>query len=251
MKLKIEYVPLDELKTYVNNAKVHTAEQVEQIKDSIERFGMCDPIAVWKDNVIIEGHGRLIALQELGHETAPIIRLDHLSDEQRKAYGLIHNKLTMSTGFDIDLLAEELEAISEINMGEFGFDLDFDDVETEFEDDDRYTKNVNIPQYTPSDEDVTLDECVDTTKYDELLMAIEKSKLPKGEKDFLKLAAARHICFTYKKVADYYAQASEEMQELMEQSALVIIDVEDAIKYGYAKLSTYLDEIEEHDNAER
>lgn len=249
MKLKIEYIPIDQLKTYANNAKIHTAEQVEQIKDSIERFGMCDPIAVWKDNVIIEGHGRLIALQELGHEKVPIIRLDHLSDDQRKAYGLIHNKLTMNTGFDIDLLAEELETISEIDMQEFGFDIDFDEIENVIEDDDRYTKNINIPQYIPSEEEATLDECVDTTKYDELLLSIEGSNVSEDEKEFLRLAAARHIGFTYKKVADYYARADKEMQELMEQSALVIIDIEDAIKNGYARLSSYLDEIERRDDA--
>lgn len=129
MKLKIEYIPTEELKTYVNNAKIHTAEQIEQIKQSITDFGMCDPIAVWKDNEIIEGHGRLIALRELGVDKVPIIRLDHLSDEQRKAYGLIHNKLTMNTGFDIDLLEEELKSIESIDMGDFGFSIVIDDID--------------------------------------------------------------------------------------------------------------------------
>lgn len=69
MELKVEYVPITELKTYENNAKIHTAQQIEQIKKSIQEFGMNDPIAVWKDNVIIEGHGRLIALTELNEET--------------------------------------------------------------------------------------------------------------------------------------------------------------------------------------
>lgn len=133
MELKIEYLPIDELQTYVNNAKIHTAEQVEQIKESIERFGMCDPIAVWKDNVIIEGHGRLIALKELGHEVAPIIRLEHLSDEERKAYGLVHNKLTMNTGFDIETLEEELQNIEGINMGDFGFSIVIEDIDCEIE----------------------------------------------------------------------------------------------------------------------
>ena len=136
MKLKIEYVPVNSLKTYVNNAKIHTAEQVEQIKKSIEEFGMCDPIAVWNDNEIIEGHGRLIALKELGIDKAPIIRLDHLTDEQRKAYGLVHNKLTMNTGFDYDLLIDEIEGIEEIKMEDFGFDVEdisfFDDMSESF-----------------------------------------------------------------------------------------------------------------------
>lgn len=127
--LKIEYIGIDDVKTYENNAKLHPAEQVEQIKKSIETFGMNDPIAVWKDNVIIEGHGRFIACKELGIEKIPIIRLDSLTDEQRKAYMLAHNKLTMNSGFDFDLLAEELNSITDIDMTDFGFidDISFDD----------------------------------------------------------------------------------------------------------------------------
>jgi hypothetical protein len=122
-KLKIEYVPTESLKTYANNAKIHTAEQIEQIKKSIREFSFNDPIAVWKDNEIIEGHGRLIAALELGIEELPIIRLDNLTDEQRKAYMLVHNKLTMNTDFDLDVLNEELESISDFEMENFGFDL--------------------------------------------------------------------------------------------------------------------------------
>lgn len=79
-------------------------------------------IALWKDNVIIEGHGRLIACQELGMDTVPIIRLDELTDEQRRAYALIHNKLTMNTGFDVEILSLELDDISDLNMADFGFE---------------------------------------------------------------------------------------------------------------------------------
>ena len=62
MKLKVEYIPIDNLKPYENNAKIHTAEQIEQIKRSIEEFGMNDPIGVWgHENLIVEGHGRLLA----------------------------------------------------------------------------------------------------------------------------------------------------------------------------------------------
>lgn len=125
--LKIEYIHKDELKTYANNAKLHTAEQVEQIKRSIQGFGFNDPIAVWKDNEIIEGHGRLLAAMELDIDTVPVIRLDNLTDEQRRAYMLAHNKVNMNTDFDLDLLEIELDNITEFDMSEFGFDLDDDD----------------------------------------------------------------------------------------------------------------------------
>lgn len=131
--LQVEYIPVGELKTYANNAKLHPAEQVEQIKKSIEEFGFNDPIAVWKDNEIIEGHGRLIAAEELGLEEVPIIRLDELSDEQRRAYALVHNKLTMNSDFDLDMLSLELDGIGDIDMGEFGFDIGGPDEEPQGE----------------------------------------------------------------------------------------------------------------------
>ena len=122
MKLKVEYLPIEQIKPYEGNAKLHPAEQVEQIKQSITEFGFLDPIAVWQDGKIIEGHGRLIAAHELGIKQIPVIRLDSLTDEQRRAYTLVHNKLTMNSGFDADLLGIELDAIEEIDMERFGFD---------------------------------------------------------------------------------------------------------------------------------
>lgn len=122
-KLKIEYVDIDSIKPYENNAKQHPRTQIEQIKTSIEMFGMDDPIGIWKDT-IVEGHGRLIACQELGYREVPVIRLDHLTDEERKAYTLAHNKLTMNSEFDIDILNAELAGFDTIDMSEFGFELD-------------------------------------------------------------------------------------------------------------------------------
>lgn len=137
-RLKIEYIPIEDLTPYSNNAKIHTEEQIQQIMQSIEDFGMNDPIAIWKDNIIIEGHGRLLACQSLGIDEVPIIRLDDLTDDERKAYTLIHNKLTMNTDFDIDILNDELEHI-EIDMSQFGFDIGMiEDEEMDFEDDGYY-----------------------------------------------------------------------------------------------------------------
>jgi len=133
MKLKVEYIPINDITPYENNAKIHTPEQIEQIKKSIEEFGMNDPIGIWRDNIIIEGHGRLMALKELGYEEVPVIRLDDLTDDQRKAYTLIHNQTTMNTGFDLDILNEELQSI-DLDMSDFGFDeIKLDDIEEEKE----------------------------------------------------------------------------------------------------------------------
>lgn len=127
--MKIEKISINEIKQYENNAKIHTPEQVEQIKNSIKEFGNNDPIAIDENNIIIEGHGRYIALQELGYKEVEVIRLNHLSEEQKKAYMLVHNKLTMNTDFDFELLSEELSNILDFDMGEFGFDIEILDPE--------------------------------------------------------------------------------------------------------------------------
>lgn len=121
MKLQVEYVPITEIKPYRRNAKLHPQEQIEQIKNSMKEFGNIDPIGVWH-NEIVEGHGRYEALKQMGVKEIPIIRLDDLTDEQRKAYALAHNKLTMNSDFDVSLLDTELAEIETIDMTLLGFD---------------------------------------------------------------------------------------------------------------------------------
>ena len=106
-----------------------------------------------------------------------------------------------------------------------------------------YSKKVQLPQYTPSDEKPDLAMLTDYKKYSKLIADINKSNVSEEEKQFLRFAASRHIVFNYSKIADYYANASAEMQELMEQSALVIIDLNDAIANGYVKLSKNIEKI--------
>ena len=122
-ELKIEYLTLDKLKPYDKNARKHQEADLSTIKASITEFGMSDPIGVWgKDNVIVEGHGRYLACKDLGIEQVPVIHLDHLTDEQRKAYALAHNKTAEMSEWDFNILGEELEGIFDIDMTDFGFD---------------------------------------------------------------------------------------------------------------------------------
>lgn len=130
--MKIEIVNIHDLIPYGNNAKEHPKEQIEQIKKSIIDFNNNDPIAIDENNIIIEGHGRYEALKELGYEQVECIRLSHLNDDQKKAYRLVHNKLTMNSDFNFDLLEEELKTINDIDMGFFDFDMSmFDEIEEE------------------------------------------------------------------------------------------------------------------------
>jgi hypothetical protein len=134
LKLKISYVPTASLVPYVGNAKEHPDWQVEQIARSIDQLGFNDPVGIWHDEdgtpIITEGHGRVLAAKKLGMETIPIVTLDHLDDDGRRAYTLIHNKLTTNTDYDLDTLADELANIDTIDMSEFGFD-GIDDIEFE------------------------------------------------------------------------------------------------------------------------
>lgn len=103
--------------------------------------------------------------------------------------------------------------------------------------DDKYTSKIKTPIYEPKNVKPRIFELIDPTKTRELIYNIEKSGVTDREKAFLIEAARRHNVFNYSKIADYYSHASKEMQELMEQSALVIIDFNKAIEYGYVKLA--------------
>ena len=109
--------------------------------------------------------------------------------------------------------------------------------------DDKYTKKVKIPQYLPSGRKPNIYELCDKTKYLSLLNSINKIDLPNEVKEFLKLAATRHIVFNYSLIADYYAHSDTTVQKLMEESALVIIDIDDAIANGYVRLSSMIQNI--------
>ena len=127
--MKIEKVKIEEIKLYENNAKIHPEWQVEQIKNSIIEFGFNDPIAIDENNVIIEGHGRYLALKQLDYEEVEILRISDLTEEQKKAYAIAHNKLTMNTDFDTEKLRIELSKLEESN-----FDLSvlgFENIELE------------------------------------------------------------------------------------------------------------------------
>lgn len=125
--LKVSMEPVGRLSEYENNAKVHTAEQIDQVKRSIRLYGFNDPIGVWTNaegkSEIVEGHGRLRAALEMGFSEVPVIHLDRLTDAQRRAYTHVHNQLTMNTGWDLDKLAIDLDDL-DLDLEGFGFEFD-------------------------------------------------------------------------------------------------------------------------------
>ena len=125
-KLKIETMKVADLVPYAGNAKEHPDWQIDQIAASIDQFGMNDPVGIWHDKdgrpTIVEGHGRVLALKRLGVEECPVIALDHLDDDGRRAYVHVHNQTTLTSGFDLDALNAELADIPGFDWEDFGFD---------------------------------------------------------------------------------------------------------------------------------
>lgn len=254
MELQIVYLPPGELTPYEKNARKHAPADIDAIKKSILEDGFNDPIGIWgEENTIVEGHGRQLAAMELGLDSVPCIRLDHLTDKQRREYMIRHNRTAELSEWDFKTLEEECAQLSieGQDFPELNFSFDFEDpTEENTGGDGFYTDAVNLPQYEPTGECPDISELTDTEKYDELCDKIYEANLDDDIRDFLLNAAARHIGFNYKVIANFYAHQPKEIQELMEDSALVLIDLKDAIRNGYAELSEKLDEIEELDDAE-
>lgn len=228
-------VPINEVYPYERNPRKNE-DAVKYVKNSIEKFGFNQPLVVDDDYIIIVGHTRWLAAKELGMKEIPVLVASHLSKEQAKAYRLADNKTAEFATWDEELLKKELEEIMNINMNDFGFE-DGDDVFADEIEDNTYTMKSNIPQYEVTGDCPSISEMLDKEKSKELIAEIEKAEgITEEERQFLKDAAGRHNVFNYRNVAEYYAHANPEMQRLMEKSALVIIDVDNAIANGYATL---------------
>lgn len=115
--LHIETLSITKLRPWARNARTHSRKQVKQIAESIKTFGFTNPVLVDRENSILAGHGRVEAARLLGHSEVPCVRLEHMTESQKRAYVLADNKLALNAGWDEDLLAEELEILLGIDGG--------------------------------------------------------------------------------------------------------------------------------------
>ena len=241
--LEIEYKKPNDLIPYVNNSRTHSESQITQVASSIKEFGFTNPILIDGENGIIAGHGRLLAALKLDISEVPTIALHGLTDAQRKAYVIADNKLALNSGWDLELLKIELADIEgEFDLDILGFDNDelLDILEPNLdnlEDENPYTKKADAPTYEPTGDKPDVKELYNDEKTFDLITNIKAAVLPQAEKDFLMLAAGRHTVLDFEAIANYYAHSSKECQELMEENALVIIDLKQALANGYAKMS--------------
>lgn len=223
------------LKPYANNPRDNESA-VEPVANSIKEFGFKVPIVATSDGEIINGHTRFKASKLLGLKKVPVIISDDLTEKQIKAFRLADNKTGELADWNDELLAKELEKL-DFNLEQFGFEKLADEFDEEDNEEDPYTSKITTPTYEPTGEEVYLQDLVDTTKRDELIRKIQTADIPSDIEEFLKNAAQRHLRFNYRNIAEYYASAPKEVQELFEDSALVIIDYNKAIENGYLKLT--------------
>ena len=246
MKSKPEFpdykkLSVADLVPYARNSRTHSPQQVDKIAASIREFGFLNPIIVDGRNGIVAGHGRVMAAQKLGLSELPVIDASHLSEAQKRAYVIADNRLALDAGWDNEMLKIELQDLEAdgFDLSLTGFDLGeladlFDDKPNG---DDNYTRKIEAPIYEIKGEMLKPFELFDEGKANELKGRIDQHDIPDDVKLFLHKAAERHTIFDFGKIAEYYAHSSAEIQDLMEQSALVIIDFDKAIEEGFVKLS--------------
>ena len=229
--MNIKNVKIADITPYNKNAKKHDKTQIANVAESIKQYGFVQPVVIDSEGVIVIGHCRVLAAKKLGMTEVPCVCVDDLTPEQVNALRIVDNKANESA-WDMDVLKD---ALTEAELT--GFDFDFNFGKDESGTDNPYTTVVNIPQYQIQGECPRFEEMYDGFKEKTLIDEIERSSVSDEEKEFLISAAHRHCRFNFTAIAEYYAHATAEMQRLMEESALVIIDVNDAIANGYVRLS--------------
>lgn len=240
--MEIKRVPYGQIKPYESNPRLNDGA-VDAVAESIRQCGYCAPIVVDENMVILAGHTRHKALGKLGYTDAEVCVVSGLTSDQKRKYRILDNKTNELAQWDFELLEQEL---AELDFDGFDFGFDFPETaepKTKENTENIYTGKINVPQYEITGKEVSISGLIDTSKTDALIKEIENSNVSDEEKTFLKASAYRHARISFDDVAEYYARASEEMQNLMEKQALVILDYGDALKYGYVRLSDKLDEI--------
>lgn len=243
--MDVIYRKIESLSKLENNPRTITPEDMERLKESISNnpdYLEAHPIVLSDrtgELVIIDGNQRYEACVQLGMSEVPTALLHGLTEEREQE--IIIRANVLNGKWDIDkLLAWNPEDLKGWGLD----DISFEDNDPTQEETRKYTQKIEPPVYEPCMENApTEDSLCDTTKYDNLVERIESAGISEEAKAFLKKAATRHIVFDYGEIAEYYAHASKEVQELMEESALVIIDFGKAIENGYAKLRDDIYEI--------
>lgn len=261
------HIRLAEVKTLVANPRnpnKHSPEQVALLAKIIKHQGWRSPITISnRSGFVVTGHGRLQAAILLGEQFVPVDSQDFKSDEDEIAHLIADNRLAEladadnsmisdlikelgDTDFDMDLTgfdSKSLEALEEL-MVEANEKPKQDDI------DSLYTNKIVAPIYEPKGEQPLIEDLIDRSKTEELMQEIQSAKLPKEIAEFLRFAAERHTKFNFRNIAEFYCHADKPTQDLMEKSALIIIDFEKAIENGFVHLTEKLGALADQENEE-
>jgi hypothetical protein len=243
--MEVRDLSLDSIIPYARNPRKNDGA-VDKVAASIKEFGWRSPIVVDEEMVILAGHTRYKAAKKLGLTEVPVHIAEGLTEAQKKAYRIADNRVAEEAEWDEELLKFELEELGDLDfdMNFLGFDnKELSKLLEDSDQDNPYTQKINTPTYEPSGEKPSLEELYDDEKAMDLIVSIQESNLDEKEKKFLMAAASRHIVFNYDKIANFYAHSSQECQELMENSALVIIDFDKAIENGFVKLTQEINDM--------
>ena len=247
--MNTELISISDLTSDPANARKHGERNLKAIIDSLRAFGQQKPIVVDRRGVVIAGNGTLEAAKRLGWEEIAIVRTE-LEPTQATAFGIADNRTAELAEWDEEVLVSLLDSLDDETRGL----LDFDDEElaelleqsgnTEGID-GTYTTKIEAPIYEITGEKPDVDSLFDRSKTEELLEEIASAQLPQEVAAFLRFAAERHTVFDFRRIAEFYAHADESTQDLMERSALVIVDFDKAIESGFVRLSNKIADLVE------
>jgi phage regulator Rha-like protein len=243
MEIKCAYTELVDVSKLIPNPKnnnKHPIDQIKRLAKIIDFQGQRSPIVVSnRSGFIVKGHGRLEAIKLLGWEKCAVDYQDYDSEAQEYADMTADNEIAKWAEFQTDMFLEEIKGL-DIDQDYFGL-KEMPELGIEEEQDTIYETKIKTPVYEITGEEPKLNELVNTEKADKLKEEIEKSNLPNKVKEFLKLTATRLYEFNYSKIAEYYAHQDKDLQDIMEKLALVIIDYNKAVEYGFVEMTKQID----------
>lgn len=229
---------VDQLLANPLNFRLHPDYQQQALAGSIDEIGFIRSLTVNKrTGRVVDGHLRVTLAARSNVETLPVEYVDLDEDEEAMALASL-DPIAALAETDKAKMQELYNMIQSDDERVKQMLLDIAEREgLANQGDQQYTHKIISPVYTPKGEQPAPGELFDETRTQTLLSEIQAADLPDDVRQFLIRAAARHTIFNYKKIAEFYAHASQDVQTLMENSGLVIIDFDRAIELGYVKLT--------------
>tara|TARA_R110000824_G_scaffold18243_11_gene72646 strand:+ start:1250 stop:2029 length:780 start_codon:yes stop_codon:yes gene_type:complete len=241
------------------NRRKHTPRNVGMIVDALNKVGAGRSIVIDENNEVLAGNATIEAAGEAGITKLKVVetngleviavRRTGLTDDQKRDLAMYDNRAAELAEWDVEQLTEDIS--DNIDLSAFFHEGELNDLLQEAKEEgihsNQYSSKVDSPIYEPNRDKPLVSELYDTKKYKELEVAIMGSELSERDKDFLIVAAQRHVVFDYSKIADFYAHSDKAVQGLMEDSALVIIDFNKAIEKGFVKLYEDFQELANND----